>query len=327
MSIRSVLTTTLLLAAGATAFGVLADRRADLREASIEARNPVAGRIVIVNGREVHMTVRGAGPDLVLIHGAGGSSRDFDFGIADRLAERYRVFAVDRPGFGWSERLSDDLSGAFTTASESLIEQASTMAAAVRQAGADRPLVLGHSYGGAVAMAWALEEPAAGIVIVSGATMPWPGGIDWSYRVLGSLPGGAALPPVVSAFVSRSYVESTLASVFAPQRIPEGYLAQAGVMMATRIGTLRANARQVRALRPQVVEMSARYGEIELPVEILHGTEDKTVYKEIHAEPLAALLPNAALTILDGVGHMPHHATPDAVIDAIDRVATRAGLR
>ena len=120
---------------------------------------------------------------------------------------------------------------------------------------------------------------------------------------------------------------SALEAVFAPQPVPEGYLKQAGVMMATRIATLRANARQVNTLRPHVVEMSARYGEIALPVEILHGTADKTVYKEVHAEPLAALLPDAALTILDGVGHMPHHATPQAVIDAIDRAATRAGLR
>lgn len=327
MPLRSVLTTTLFLAAGATAFGVFVDRRADLREAGIEARYPAVGRTFTVAGRDVHLTVRGAGPDLVLIHGAGGSNREFDFDFANRLAERYRVFAVDRPGFGWSERLRDDLTGVFTTAAESPLEQARTLAEAVRLAGAERPLVLGHSYGGAVAMAWALEQPAAGIVILSGATMPWPGGVDWTYRLLGSLPGGAALPPIVSAFIPRSYVEQVLEAVFAPQPVPEGYLKQAGVMMATRIATLRANARQVNTLRPHVVEMSARYGEIALPVEILHGTADKTVYKEVHAEPLAALLPNAALTILDGVGHMPHHAAPQAVIDAIDRAATRAGLR
>ena len=327
MSLRKVLTTSLFLAAGATALGVFADRRADVREAGIEARNPASGQTYVVNGREIHLTVRGAGPDLVLIHGAGGSSRDFDFDFAERLAERYRVFAVDRPGFGWSDRLAEDLTGAFTTRSESPVEQARALAQAVRLAGADRPIVLGHSYGGAVAMAWALEEPAAGIVIVSGATMPWPGGIDWTYRVLGSMPGGAALPPLVSAFLPRSYVEKTLQGVFAPQPVPRDYLRQAGVLMATRVATLRANARQVNALRPHVVEMSARYGEITLPVEILHGTADRTVYKEVHAEPLAAVLPEARLTILDGIGHMPHHAAPQEVIEAIDRAAARAGLR
>jgi pimeloyl-ACP methyl ester carboxylesterase len=141
------------------------------------------------------------------------------------------------------------------------------------------------------------------------------------------LPGGAALPPLVSAFVTEEYVRGTLSSVFAPQAAPTTYMTSAGVMMATRVTTLRANARQVNTLRPHVVEMSERYGGIALPVEILHGSADRTVYKEIHAEPLAAALPNANLTILDGIGHMPHHVAQDDVIAAIHRAALRAGLR
>lgn len=327
MRFRKVMTTLVVLAAVALVVSVFTLRRADLREAAIEAQNPPEGEIVTVGGREVHVVVKGDGPDLVLIHGAGGSSRDFTIGLADQLAESFRVFVVDRPGFGWSERMDADLKGAWTTASESPLEQARHLANAVAQLGAENPIILGHSFGGAVAMGWALEADAAGIVIVSGATMPWPGDIDWTYRVLGSLPGGAALPPLVSAFMPSDYVAGTLEGVFAPQAVPEGYLARAGVLMATRIPTLRANARQVSALRPHVVDMSARYGEVDIPVEVLHGSADTTVYAKVHAEPLTALLPNATLTILDGIGHMPHHAVPGDVIAAIDRVARRAGLR
>ena len=53
-------------------------------------------------------------------------------------------------------------------------------------------------------------------------------------------------------------------------------------------------------------------------MEIIHGDADTIV-------PLS--VPNAVLTVLDGIGHMPHHAAPDAVEDAIDRAAQRAGLR
>lgn len=305
----------------------VAQRRADLREATIEARTPAVGRVIEVDGRQVHAIVMGDGPDVVLIHGAGGSARDFTVGLAERLARDFRVIAFDRPGFGWSARLSDDLNDPWITRAESPIEQARHLARAARALGADMPLVVGHSYGGAVAMGWALEEPAAGLVILSGATMPWPGEVDWSYRVLGSRTGGAALPPLVSAFVSRDYVAAALKDVFAPQAVPDGYLADAGVMMATRVDTLRANARQVNALRPHVVTMSRRYPQIEIPVEILHGTEDKTVYASVHAEPLAALLPEASLTLLEGIGHMPHHTAPEAVVSAIHRAADRAGLR
>ena len=80
-------------------------------------------------------------------------------------------------------------------------------------------------------------------------------------------------------------------------------------------------------LRPHVVEMSELYPTLTLPVEILHGTDDTTVPLNIHSEPLARQIPGAILTRLQGVGHMPHHADPDAVLAAIDRAAVRAGLR
>lgn len=325
--VRPILLSAILFALTAGGTALLIERQATAREAEITARHPPTGQFVQVDSRDVHVVVTGTGPDLVLIHGAGGSSRDFTVGLVNKLKDKYRVFAVDRPGFGWSERQSEMLEGALTVEAESPIQQARHLAEAVRQLGARRPIVLGHSYGAAVAMGWGLEESAAGLVIVSGATMPWPGEIDWTYRVLGSVTGGALLPRLITAAISRQYVSNTLESVFQPQDPPDNYLLNAGVMMATRTATLRANARQVKALRPHVVEMSSRYSEIHLPVEILHGTADKTVYPEIHAEPLAKLVPDAQLTLLEDIGHMPHHAVPDDIIAAIDRIATRAGLR
>ena len=169
---RRVTLTLLLLILG---FGGVTVYRAAERTRAIEAAHPPQGRIVTVAGRDVHVIVEGNGPDLVLIHGAGGNAQDFTHAFTDRLTDRYRVFSVDRPGMGYTDRTDPALSSAFTLDAESPIEQARMLSAATRALGAQNPIVLGHSYGGAVAMAWALEEPAAGIVIVSGATMPWPG--------------------------------------------------------------------------------------------------------------------------------------------------------
>jgi pimeloyl-ACP methyl ester carboxylesterase len=307
-----------------TAYGL---RRADLREAQIEARNFPEGQFVKVAGRDVHVVIKGTGPDLILIHGAGGSTRDFTFDFVDRLSDRYRVLVFDRPGHGWTQQIDPDHDSAWTSESDSPRAQARHLAEAARQLGAEKPLVLGHSFGGAVAMAWALEADAAGIVVLSGATMPWPGSIDWQYKVLGSAPGSAVIPPLVPAFVSQSFVQATLKGVFNPNRVPDDYLTRAGVMLAVRAQTLRANNRQVNALRPHVAEMSAHYPTLSLPIEILHGSADKTVYAEIHAQPLADLVEDAIVTLLDGVGHMPQHVAPGQIIEAIDRLATRAGLR
>lgn len=98
-------------------------------------------------------------------------------------------------------------------------------------------------------------------------------------------------------------------------------------MLATRARSLRANGRQVNNLRPHIVEMSAHYPDMALPTEILHGDVDTTTPMVTHAIPLSETLPNANLTIMEGIGHMPHQVATGDVIAAIDRVATRAGLR
>ncbi|NNE78635.1 MAG: alpha/beta hydrolase [Silicimonas sp.] len=314
---RPVLTTFLFLSAALIAFAVFTDRRADLREAAIESRFPPTGEIVNVDGTDVHVLIRGEGPDLVLIHGAGGNARDLSFALVDDLANRYRVFSVDRPGLGYSDAIAPDTPMA----------QARVLAQATRRLGADNPIVLGHSYGGAVAMGWALEEPSAGLVIVAGATMPWPGPLQPYYRIFGSKLGGWIGAPLVSAYVSDEQIATTVASVFDPAPIPENYITGAAIPLATRIESFRRSAAQVKRLRPNVVEMSAHYGGLTLPVEVLHGTDDTTVRPEIHAVPLSKTLPNANLTLLDGVGHAPHHVATKAVLDAIDSVAKRAGLR
>ena len=324
---RPVLTVALFITAlflVAVAFGL---KRADIAEAKIEARNFPQGQFVKVAGRDVHVVVQGEGPDLVLIHGAGGSTRDFTMALADQLSDRFRLLIFDRPGHGWTQQIDPTHDSAWTSGSDTPRAQGRHLAEAAKLLGAENPLILGHSYGGAVAMGWALEAPTAGVLILSGATMPWPGTIDWQYRVIGTSLGGALLPPLAPAVLTTDFVETTLKGVFKPDPVPENYLSRAGVMMAIRAQTLRANNRQVNALRPHLVEMSEHYSTLTMPFEILHGTADKTVFAEIHAKPLAALVADANVTLLDGVGHMPHHVVPKQVISAIDRLAARAGLR
>lgn len=303
--------------------------RAGEREARAEAEFPPTGQIIKVDGTKVHLRVEGSGPDVVLIHGASGSLRDYTFDMVDRLKDRYRVIALDRPGLGWTDRPAPEYGGAWNISAESPAVQARLLQGAADAVGVSRPIVLGHSFGGAVALAWALERPddTAALVLVGAASMPWPGGLGALYQINSSLPGSLVVVPLITAFAPRSKIESTVASIFAPQPMPDGYLDHIGPEMSLRRETLRANAQQVNNLRPYIVEMAKQYPDLGLPVEILHGTADTTVAVRIHSQPLAATLPNAKLTLLEGVGHMPHHAVPEEIVAAIDRAAQRAGLR
>ncbi len=284
---------------------------------------PPTGRIVSTGGAAIHVHEEGPvdAPVVVLVHGASGNSRDFSFDLAPRLAKSFRVIAVDRPGHGHSPALHDR--------GESPAEQAAALNAVLSELGVGRAVIVGHSYGGAVAMAWALEHPdrVAGVVSLGGATMPWPGGLGPWYRIASSSVGGATVVPLISSFATRGLAERSVDAVFAPQDPPPGYLSYVGVGLTLRAETLRTNARQVNTLKPHVTAMAERYGGLRIPVEVVHGSEDDTVPLAVHGERMVALIPNARLTVLEGVGHMPHHADPEAAVAAITRVAGRAGLR
>ncbi|MBD3663143.1 alpha/beta fold hydrolase [Sulfitobacter aestuariivivens] len=319
---------TLIFLLSITVFVVVVAWRAAARERAANDAHPPLGQMIEVDGVNVHAHVSGSGPDIVLLHGASGNLRDFTFDLVPRLEDRYRVIAFDRPGMGHTDRLPGK-SGAWNTTFESPQEQAALLQKAAAQLGADAPIVLGHSYGGAVALAWALQHPedTPAVVLVGAVAEPWPGGLGWFYNVLSSTAGGALLVPPATAFLPQSYLERSIDIIFAPQSPPAGYNTHVGADLSVRRFSARANAQQVNGLRPFVVEMQKQYDTLKMPIEVIHGTADTIVPADIHANVFAAEVPSANLVMLDGVGHMPHHADPDATIAAIDRAAARAGLR
>lgn len=302
--------------------------RATAHEARAEAQNPPEGEFVEVEGTRVHYRIKGSGPDLVLLHGASGNMEDFTMGFSERLTDRYRVILFDRPGLGWTERPKGH-GGFWRNREETPMDQAALLQKAADAIGVEKPIVLGHSFGGIVTLAWGLLRPeeTSALVLVAGVAEPWPGDLGWTYTVNGSLLGGALFVPMITAFVPEPYIVQSIESVFAPQEAPEGYAEHLGVGLTLRRHSLRANAQQVNFLRPHVVEMQKQYGSLTLPIEMIHGDADTIVPLDIHARVLMTDVPNGALKILPGQGHMPQHTAPEEVEAAIDRAAARAGLR
>lgn len=291
--------------------------RASLREAAALRAYPATGLFVTVDGKRVHYRQTGAGHDLVLIHGSSGNIRDFDFGMLEALAKSYRVTAFDRPGLGHSDPIADP----------GIAAQVRVIKAAATELGIVNPLVVGQSYGGSLALEWGLQGGAAGLVLISSPSMPWPGDLDIWYRINATALGHALAPGLAAAWAPQSYVDGAISAIFAPNAVPAGYRSNIGSGLTTRASALRANAAQINALRGQLVAMQARYGGLTLPVELVHGDADTIVPLAIHSGPLSQILPDVRLTVLPGIGHMPHHAALPEVLAAIDRAADRAGLR
>jgi pimeloyl-ACP methyl ester carboxylesterase len=118
----------------------------------VEAALPPSGRFIEIDGERIHyVDLGGTAPPLVMIHGLGGNLMHFTYALADRLTNDFRVIMVDRPGCGYSERPDG--------APADLTAQAATLAKFMREFGLKRPLVVGHSLGGALSLAIALDHP------------------------------------------------------------------------------------------------------------------------------------------------------------------------
>jgi pimeloyl-ACP methyl ester carboxylesterase len=280
-----------------------------------EAHRPIKARMHIA---ERPARARTAVADVVLIHGASASLGDQLVALSDVLCTRYRVVAIDRPGQGWSDR-----PGGARDASPA--RQAELIVEALRAAGVERAIVVAHSFGSAVAAALAIEHPSfvRGLVFVAPATHPWPGGVAWHYR-LAALPIlGLLFAGLIAPIFGSLMLRPGIAAAFRPQAPPGDYARNAGAARAITPLRLRANGQDIANLKRHVEALSPRYKEIQAPCVIITGDADDTVSPAIHSRGLARDIEGAKLVVLEGVGHMPHHARPEAILAALDEIIAR----
>jgi pimeloyl-ACP methyl ester carboxylesterase len=288
-----------------TAYNIYRARKA-------EREHPPTGRFVTVDGVRLHYIESGKGPPVLLLHGNVVTAEDFQTsGVLDLLAARHRVIAFDRPGFGYSDRPHGSAWSARA--------QAELLRNALVILGVNRPVVLGHSWGAAVALALALNHPDAvrGLVLLSGYYYP-------TLRADVLLSSPAAIPIVgdllrytISPLLGRLMQPLLLKGMFAPLPVPASFAKGSTSNMSVRPGQIRAESQDGVAMIPGAVAMRHRYQELTMPVVIMAGAKDRVVNgkqpRRLHAE-----IPHSILRLVPGVGHMLHYAVPEEVAEAIE---------
>jgi 2-hydroxymuconate-semialdehyde hydrolase len=251
--------------------------------------------VVDVAGSPVHVHELGAGPPVLLLHGSGPGTTGWGAWrvVAETLAAQRRVIVPDQAGFGGTP-FPGGPPDALGSRRAVWVEQARAVMAA---RGARRYAAVGHSMGGAVALALAAAQPEAVERVVAvasmGASMPLQSALDglWAARPDGQRDGARAMlallyhdPALVTdeAIHAREAAMRAGADAFAPLFPPP-------------------RERWVRDLALSAETLAA----VAAPVLLVHGAHDRLTPLEFAALPLLEQLKDARLYALARCGHVP----------------------
>ena len=267
---------------------------------------------VEVDGFALNYVSAGSGRPVVLIHGNPGSHRDYTLAVFEKLSESYHVLAFDRPGHGYSER---------SDAKQTTVEvQAEIIFAALRKLSIDKPVLVGHSWGGSLVLAAAVAygSDLSGIVLLAPAAYPNVSIERWS--LLPAVPLlGKFFVKTLTPVLGRGIVKESLRDAYHPDDVHDDYVEHAAEMW-TRPGQVAAWAFDERTLRRSLRGLSEHYSNINLPAVIVTGSDDRVIDPQDHARPLQQTIANSRLVVLPETGHQLPQTRPGAVISAIDEV-------
>ncbi len=311
-------TTTFLLAlatiATMTVAGLALYTTVETRRA--EAAFPASGRFISVAGISLRYREAGRGVAVVLLHGNPGFLEDFapddSAGAFASLAREFRVVAVDRPGHGYSGRPS--------AAGTTPLEQARLLHLALLQLGITTPVLVGHSWGGGLALVYSLEYPneVRGMVLIGTRAYRDTGRADPVYALnrIGGV--GTLLRHSVMLPIGRRLVDHRLAAAYAPGAPHPDHVARARALWL-RPTQIAATVWDTKHLQDALGDASRRYGEISAPVSILLGDHDRGIDE---SRRLARELRRDELIVVASAGHELQFTHPELVVDAVRHVVS-----
>src|SRR6056297_148521 len=256
-------------------------------------------RQVSVAPHRWHVQEMGDGPDLLLLHGAGGASHSWR-GMMPLLAQRHRVIAVDLPGHGFTKSPYGSRSGLETMVRD--------LAKLITAQGWRPAALIGHSAGGAVALRLAsLLDPMPKVVGLNPALTPSDGVAGWLFPMLATMLALNPLTPMLFTLgnpgsrQARKLIEGT-----GSRLDEEGYALYARLVGDRRHvnGVLQMMARwNLEALLADLPDIGAE-------TLFITGTQDRAVSPRV-SDAAAARMPRARVVHMDGLGHLAHEEDPE----------------
>ena len=276
--------------------------------------NREASRFIEAGGLNWHVQVMGQGPDLLLLHGTGGASHSWR-ALAPLLAQHFRVVAPDLPGHGFTTaRRAPDLS---------LPGMATSIAALIGRLGPKPEVVVGHSAGAAILTRLCLDGAISPRLFVSlnGAFLPFEGLAGMTFPVLAKMLFLNPFAPRLFAWAADHTAVANLLLGTGSKIEPRG------VELYTRLMRNPAHCAGALAMMANwsLESLAGDLKHLAVPAVLIVGNADKAV-PPANAAKVAALIPQASVERLPGLGHLAHEENSERVARLIVAYAARAGV-
>lgn len=251
----------------------------------------------------------GKGPAVVYIHGTLTTLDEGLLSLGAAFAPSHRFVAFDRPGHGAS---TDGV------ASGSAWRQADLIHNVVSSLGVSRPVVVGHSFGGAVAAAYGLMYPdeVSGVVALAPIAFPEPR-LEQSLLGLRAVPGSGGWFNEMAVPFDAVVMPILWRAMFLPQNMPARFQSEFPFHASARRSQLRADGEEALRMGQDLARSAMAYRTARVPLRVLQGDRDAVVSPLRHGRAMAMLWPDAEFTTLPGLGHMAHHYVPELVVAAV----------
>lgn len=305
VAFRGALVLALAVAAVALGLAVVGVRH----EPNIVIPEGLAGYHVTVFGVPLRVLTRGAGPDVLLIHGSPGSIEDWA-PVLDALAGSHRVTAYDRPGHGYSG----------DTGKYSYEHNAEVAAALIDALGLNDVVVVGHSYGGTTALALALRDSArtTSFVVIDSATYEPSRRVDLALLALHWPLVGVGIGTVIGPLRAPRMIREGLLGQFRTTTPTEDFIALRTQIWSTPKVT-HAIASETVGAAENLARLSPRYSTVTKPVFILGQADDR--FRRETAERLHRDVSGSSLELWSGTGHYVQLEKTAEVVATIRRAA------
>jgi pimeloyl-ACP methyl ester carboxylesterase len=254
---------------------------------------------VKINGQQIAYAESPAGDGdhtVILVHGNSSSAKTWRPLMAHDFGRRFRCIALDLPGHG-------DSDPAAATADYSLPGYAAVLTSFVQELGVARPVIVGWSLGGQIAMEAADQLPdAAGFVIFGAPPVTSPAQMGQAFRPNPAL--GALFSEHVTAAEAKLAAESFLAP---------GSPLDTGELVADMLATDGAARTGLGASAGagQFVDEIAVVAALRRPIAILHGADEQLISLDYLRQLTIPALWRGEVQVLPGVGHAPHQEAPE----------------